>query len=332
MKIGIIKCTESVSNIDGVRVQGEMWKDGLVKLGHEVYLINLWENYDWNSFDCLIILQFGGIFRTAIKSFKSLCPRIAFAPIIDPEWGIQKFKFFTRYWGSQKYFGLTSRFRDLYDNRHYFNIWLVRSEFEAKYVRECIGIDDCKIKIVPLQYRIPSSNVMPNKELFSFHASRLKSENKNVERQIKAAIKYGYNFKLAGYLNDDNERKWLHNLINGHDNIEYVGALSDSELIDYYRRCKVFSLPSLTEGVGLVALEAAANGAEIVLTNDGGPKYYFKGRAEIVNPYDIDAIGKSTLKLLNNNVYQPELMEYVKSNFSPEACSKKLEDVLSHII
>ena len=78
----------------------------------------------------------------------------------------------------------------------------------------------------------------------------------------------------------------------------------------------------------MVALEAASNGAEIVLTNDGGPKYYLAGHAEIVNPYSVDEIGLAVKKLLDNNVYQPELLQYMKDNFSPEACSKKMLDIV----
>lgn len=133
---------------------------------------------------------------------------------------------------------------------------------------------------------------------------------------------------MAGLLTSADEKQWLHNMIDGYENISYVGELTDEQLLNYYRRCKVFALPSLTEGVGMVALEAAANGAEIVITNDGGPKYYLKDYAEIINPYSIDEIGNAIVKLLHNNVYQPKLLGYMKDNFSPEACSKKLEKCL----
>lgn len=328
MKIGIYKPTISVSPVCGVKVQGKMWRDGLQSLGHQVELIDIWQDYDWDSFDWIIMLGFGGTFRDSAKALRGLCRKIAIAPIIDPQWGYKTFTFFTKYWGGQKHLGLSSRFHDLYLRKDLFDIWLVRSEFEASYVRKCLKISDNKIHIVPLQYRMPAAESMPPKEVFCFHASRLGAENKNVPRQIKAAIKYGYKLVLAGALISLTEEQWLHNMIDGHENIKYVGQLTDEQLLDYYRRCKVFALPSITEGVGMVALEAAANGAEIVLTNDGGPKYYLEGHAEIVNPYSVDEIGIAVKKLLDKNVYQPELLDYMKSNFSPEACSKRLESVL----
>lgn len=67
--------------------------------------------------------------------------------------------------------------------------------------------------------------------------------------------------------------------------------ISDEELISYYKRFKVLGLPRLLEGAGMVALEAAAFGAEIVLTKLGVPKKYWQGHAELVDPYNTDEIG-----------------------------------------
>lgn len=328
MKIAIYKPTVSVSSVCGVKVQGKMWRDGLVALGHDVDLINIWDDYDWDSYDWLIMMGYGGNFRDSSRAFGKLVKRVALAPIIDPDSGYAKYKFFTKYWGNQKYMGLSSRFHDLYLNKDIYKLWLVRSDFEKSYVTKCLEIDDSLIDLVPLQYRVPSCETMPPKENFCFHASRLGASNKNVPRLVEAAKKYRFSLILAGLLASAEEKQWLHNMIDGCANIKYIGQLADDELLSYYRRCKVFALPSITEGVGMVALEAAANGAEIVLTNDGGPKYYLKNHAEIINPYSVDDIGRAVVKLMNKNIYQPELLDYMKNNFSAEACSKKLEKAL----
>jgi len=328
MKIAIYKPTVSVSPVCGVKVQGKMWRDGLVALGHQVDLVNIWDDYDWDSYDWLIMMGYGGNFRDSSRAFSKLVKRLAIAPIVDPDCGYIKYKFYTKYWGNQKHLGLSSRFHDLYLNKDFYKLWLVRSDFEKSYVTKCLDIDESLIDLVPLQYRVPSCDTMPLKENFCFHASRLAASNKNVPRLVEAAKKYGFNLVLAGLLASEEEKQWLHNMIDGHDNIKYVGQLTDEELVNYYRKCKVFALPSITEGVGMVALEAAANGAEIVLTNDGGPKYYLKDHAEIINPYSVDDIGRAVMKLMERNVYQPALLDYMKNNFSAEACSKQLEKAL----
>lgn len=328
MKIAIYKPTVSVSPVCGVKVQGKMWRDGLVALGHQVDLVNIWDDYDWDSYDWMIMMGYGGNFRDSSRAFSKLVKRLAIAPIIDPDCGYTKYKFYTKYWGNQKHLGLSSRFHDLYLNKDFYKLWLVRSDFEKSYVTKCLDIDESLIDLVPLQYRVPSCDTMPLKENFCFHASRLAASNKNVPRLVEATKKYGFNLVLAGLLASEEEKQWLHNMIDGYDNIKYVGQLTDEELVNYYRKCKVFALPSITEGVGMVALEAAANGAEIVLTNDGGPKYYLKDHAEIINPYSVDDIGRAVMKLMERNVYQPALLDYMKNNFSAEACSKQLEKAL----
>ena len=104
-----------------------------------------------------------------------------------------------------------------------------------------------------------------------------------------------------------------------------IGFVSDEELIGLYNKAKVFALPSVNEGVGLVALEAAIHGCNIVITNLGGPKeYYETGTVELVNPYDIDNIGQSVMRALNDNKSQPKLREALIQKYNVSSCVDKL--------
>lgn len=329
MKIAIINVNEAITPNGGVRMQGVMWHDGLVAAGHQCDLINFWEVYDWKSYDAVIVLGYGGFLRNLSNGLRPLVKKLVLAPIVDPAWGIAGYKFFVKYWGNHKHMGLTSRFHDLYLSVKNYDIFLTRSPFESMYVNKCLDVPMDKIKIVPLQVRTPMRDDMPNKEDFVLHVSRLRAENKNVPRLIQAAIKYNFNLKLAGFLNGEEDRLWLHSLVDGHSNIEYMGEVSDDDLIKLYDRAKVFALPSLKEGVGMVALEAAARGCEIVLTNDGAPKEYYNGLAYLVNPKSVDDIGKACVEALEHGNKQPQLLYYVKEQYSPEACTKKLLDAIS---
>ena len=93
-----------------------------------------------------------------------------------------------------------------------------------------------------------------------------------------------------------------------------------------YNKAKVFALPSLNEGVGLVALEAAVCGCNIVITNLGGPKEYYPDElAYKVNPYDIDDIGKSIIKALIDNHSQPQLRNHIISHYNNTTSIELLE-------
>lgn len=327
MKIGLIKPTDSISPTGGVKIQGEMWKKGLEQLGHECVLIDFWQNNDWESYDAIIVLSFGGFLRSFAKYFKRLCKKFVLAPIIDPKMSKPLYKLLVKYYGCQK-LGLSNQYHDVYLSAPYFDLFLARSQFEADYISYCLDVPKDKIMIVPLSVRTPFAESMPKKEDFVLHISRLYAPNKNVKRLIEAAIKYNFQLRLGGVLNGEEEKRWLNNLIDGHDNIKYIGLLSEEDLVKWYARCKVFALPSLTEGVGMVALEAAVQGAEIVLTNDGAPKDYYQGRAYLVNPKSVDEIGRACLQALKGGK-QPELLDFMRKHYTLEACTKQLIEALS---
>ena len=64
----------------------------------------------------------------------------------------------------------------------------------------------------------------------------------------------------------------------GGSQLRYVGPLPHDSLLlrSAYRGCEFFALPSLLETPGLVALEAAAQGAPLLLTSEGCCAEYFR--------------------------------------------------------
>ena len=329
MKYCFVIPFQCISPKGGVKVQAEMWKAGLEKLGHSVTMTGSWDTPEWSSFDAIIIFGYapGVAFLAELLSKEN--PHLVMAPIIDPQWAGFIYKFFVKYWGAKRFLGLSSQYHDLWLARKFPCLWLVRSEEERHMVNYALEIPQDKIVKIPLHYRIPSLEGFPQKEDFCFHASRLKSANKNVPRLVEAAKKYGFNLKLAGHLMGDSERAWLNELIGDAKNIEYVGEVSENELLEYYKRAKVFALPSLFEGVGMVALEGAAYGCEIVLTNFGAPKEYYNGRAILVNPKSVDEIGLGITKAMKEGFSQPELKKYIEANYSEEALMRELNEKIA---
>ena len=57
MKIAFIMSVPILSSSNGVKMQALSWKEGLEKLGHQVFLVNTWENNDWRAFDIIFWLQ-----------------------------------------------------------------------------------------------------------------------------------------------------------------------------------------------------------------------------------------------------------------------------------
>ena len=74
----------------------------------------------------------------------------------------------------------------------------------------------------------------------------------------------------------------------------------------------------------MVAVEAASYGCDIVVTNIGGPKEYYNGMAYIINPYDIDEIGRSIVKALQETQFQPSLQKHIISEFNLHHCVENM--------
>lgn len=332
MKLGFILPAVCFAGKGGVPVQARMWKEGLENNGNQVEMISPWGEYEWESFDYIVVFGIGSLLLGYVRLLRQY-PKIKLvsAPIIDFPKSLKEFRFRAKYFGSVKY-KVNRPLHDLYYARNMFDFFLARSVHEKKYIVDGLGVDSSKVEIVPLSMRFTESipNVdLATKENFCLHVSRLSYWGKNVARLIEAAKKYHFQLKLAGSLFGEGDKEWLDGLIKDAPNIEYVGFLSEEELKNYYKRAKVFALPSIVEGVGFVALEAAVYGAEIVLTDIGAPKEYYNGRAFLVSPYDVDAIGNAVIKAMNEGKSQPELKDYILNNYSFDVLSKKLHDVLA---
>lgn len=326
MKIAFILSYGSFTPTNGIVSQGLTWKKGLESLGHEVILINMWDKNDWKSFDGILFFGFNVYACEFINVVSKVNSNIIVAPILDPDYSINSLRIYT-HWGSHK-LRLTNPFYSLRSVKNKIKTVLVRSEFEKKYMVEGFGFPADKCKIVCLSCGITPPDTLPQKEPFCLHISLLCDKRKNVKRLIDAAKKYHFHLVLAGKLRNQEEQQLLHSWIGNADNIEYRGFISEEEKMDLYSRAKVFALPSTNEGVGIVALEAAAMGCDIVITKLGGPHEYYEDQAKIVNPYNIDEIGQAVKYFIDGNTYQPGLAKFVNSEYSQKNISLLLAQAI----
>jgi glycosyltransferase involved in cell wall biosynthesis len=72
--------------------------------------------------------------------------------------------------------------------------------------------------------------------------------------------------------------------------VRFAGAVSDENLQGIYSHALVHILPSWIETVGLASIEAAANGAQIVVSDRGPEVEYLGGDAEYADPSDPQSI------------------------------------------
>jgi len=325
MRIAFVMAYPVISASNGVMNQALCWKAALEKRDHCVVLVNPWEPCDWKSFDVIHLFMFTEYSADYIDYLSKVNPRLAISPILDPDYSILNFKMRTLL--GLKKIHLSNRYSRLRESLPHIGQVYVRSDFEASYFTQGLKVSSSKIVKIPLAInQIEDDQKNYSKENFCFDACFLADDRKNVKRLIDAAEKFHFPLKLAGKLRNETEKKKVFGWLKNTKYVEYVGFLSSADLLAMYKKARVFALPSVNEGVGIVALEAAAYGCDVVITNIGGPKEYYKDLATCVDPYDVDAIGKAVQQFLKGKTFQPALKEYVKKEFSQEYIGELLEN------
>lgn len=287
---------------NGVRSQALTWYEVLSSGGIEVVLMNNWESYNWSEFSAVHIFGYDEGIVTLVKAISVKNVPIYLSPIIDSNKDYRLYKIATLLKISKlRLFTLNSALRAALP---FISGVCVRSLHERKYFELSFRLDPARIFHIPLSISVdfPLNRINYQKEDFCLHISSIYQDRKNVMRLIAAAKKYKFRLILAGNCGTDEQFEPIRQAIGGNPYIKVLGFISEEEKLNLYQRAKIFALPSLLEGVGIVALDAAYFGCNVVITRLGGPKDYFESLSNVrfVNPYSIDEIGISILDLMEN--------------------------------
>lgn len=172
------------------------------------------------------------------------------------------------------------------------------------------AIDTCRYKFI-------------EKSDFFLSVQRLFPE-KMLEEQIIAFNMLGLPLKIAG-----EGRLYKELRKNAKSNIEFLGFISEKDLIELYAKCRAFIVTAENEDFGLTPLEAMASGKPVIAVNEGGFKetiinektgilfergklleainYFIKNE----NNFDVNVIKKHAAKF-DISIFQDKLKNIVK--------------------
>lgn len=314
---------------NGIRSQALSWKKSLEENGNEVVLIDTWGDYDWNVFDIIHVFGTGQWLFNFVRALSGKNNNIVLSPIIDSYQN--PFLYYLSAFFGSKLLRLWSPQYTLRQSIPYLKSIFVRSQHEANFINR---IAKSKISHLPLATNISNQSTNSfEKEEFCLHISSISQPRKNVIRLIQAAKKYDFKLILAGNKGNAEGYAKIKNVIGDATNIEVLGFVSEKTKHDLYNSAKVFALPSIIEGVGIVALDAAACGCEIVITSIGGPKEYYSDYALVVDPFSVDEIGEAIVSFLNGTKsFQPKLRTKILNEYSSKAIGLKLEKSYKSLI
>ena len=71
-------------------------------------------------------------------------------------------------------------------------------------------------------------------------------------------------------------------------NVNFIGRVTDGELVELMKNCKAFIHPAIFEGFGMTPMEALSVGAEIIISNQSCLPEIYGNCAHYIDPYDYD--------------------------------------------
>ena len=88
------------------------------------------------------------------------------------------------------------------------------------------------------------------------------------------------------------------------NNVHFYGNIDDLKLREFYSRCDVLTIPSVSENeaFGLVTLEAAAAGCAVIATDLPGLRDVVGPFGMLVPPNDLEALRKALIHLSREDV------------------------------
>jgi len=331
MNVGILlPATHALDGIsNGVRSAAIGQAEALERLGHRVVRLEPWNLTSAASLDWVHFYQ-GGFGHYQIEAKRPHpVKHLSFAPQIDSNEPMWRYRIATVAGRLlPRFYTIPRVFRDQSMGS---DVVVVRSSHERERVTRGMGVPDSKVEMVLNGIDPPPTDADPalarNKfslpAEYALHVSRYASHNKNAVALCEAVGPTGLPLYLAGPTSPGPILDRIKALAAQYPTIVMMEFLDRPVLQSLYAGCKVFCLPSHHEGTGLVALEAAVYGAEIVITRRGGPPDYFLKWGHYCEPTDVGSIRAAFLSAWQ----QPrrfDLRDHVLKNLTWDASARSL--------
>ncbi len=116
------------------------------------------------------------------------------------------------------------------------------------------------------------------------------AERKNIERLARAADRLAIPLVIGGWASAGPVRDRIEAIAESSGNVWIVDTEEDRTCFALMQAAQVYCQPSLTEGAGLAALEAAARNCNVITTIHGGAVEHLGGLARAVDPLSDEQI------------------------------------------
>jgi glycosyltransferase involved in cell wall biosynthesis len=321
----------------GLRKHIVMTAQALDNRGHNVTLFNPW---DPNSMDVVDVANLfaaqPSVFEIALKLKAKNIP-ITFMPMADYKfsWLFLRFlafssrliPYFISPWGvAKKLCGLA-------------DFITARSDWEANLIAKAFDCSMSKIRVVPIGVEDKFASASPELFFGQYEFSdfvlavgNVADKRKNFLRLIESVGPMNIPLVIIGKLDGSSDYvSRCRAAVDKFSNVHLLGFVESDVLISAYAASAAFILPSIVEGVGIAALEAALAGTRVIVTEVGGPPYYFGPLADYVNPKSKKSI-QSGIRRALERPKSLALREHIVENFLWDRVVSDLESVYAEVL
>lgn len=159
-----------------------------------------------------------------------------------------------------------------------------------------------------------NNNIEKKNDLITFVA-RI-DPRKNQLRFLEAMKETPYKIRFIGNAAPNSQKYYatLKQEAEKRGNVEFISHISQEEVFTHMMEAKVNVLTSWIETPGLVSLEAGYAGCNIVVTDKGSVRDYFKDYAFYCMPDDIESIKTQTIKAMESD-FNEDFRSLIKREF-----------------
>lgn len=173
------------------------------------------------------------------------------------------------------------------------------SQFTAAQVRDLLGVEPGRIRVVPHGVHPPSAQQSVDRRPLVLHVGAVQ-KRKNLVRLVRAFSRLppGWRLVLAGSAGFGAEEVFEEiERSPRRGDIEVTGYLGQARLEELYRRAALLAFPSLDEGFGLPVLEAMAHGLPVLTSNRSALPEVAGDAALLVDPEDEEGLAGALERL-----------------------------------
>jgi glycosyltransferase involved in cell wall biosynthesis len=185
------------------------------------------------------------------------------------------------------------------------------SRFTAQQVRDLLGVQEDRIRVVHHGVRIPQAGPAAERKRVVLSVGALQ-RRKNTARLVEAfeRMPAGWRLVLAGSQGYASE-KIVARIESSprRADIELTGYVTPEELADRYRHASIFAFPSLDEGFGMPVLDAMAWGLPVLASNRSALPEVAGDAALLVDPEQVDEIADALIRLSQDEALRLRLTQ-----------------------